>query len=90
MCNSRIGARLTAFVLVSALLLGGSAARGCPAVAAGGDGPTVTYAYDGAGRLVEANYGAIHITYVYDDAGNLVARELTWDVYLPLVLRDVP
>ena len=38
---------------------------------------TVTYTYDDAGRLVQADYGEDKgITYTYDDAGNLLQREV--------------
>jgi len=50
----------------------------------------VTYAYDDAGRLVQAKYGDKRITYTYDAAGNLLSREIgiEAEVYLPLVLRQ--
>ena len=39
---------------------------------------TITYSYDAAGRLVQADYGeGKGITYGYDAAGNLVQREVT-------------
>ena len=39
---------------------------------------TVTYDYDDAGRLVEADYGdGTAIEYVYDDAGNLLEQKIT-------------
>lgn len=39
---------------------------------------TVTYSYDGAGRLTNALYsGGADITYTYDDAGNLLTRTVT-------------
>ena len=52
---------------------------------------TVTYAYDGAGRLVRADYGlGRHIAYGYDAAGNLVSRTTGTGerVYLPAVMRN--
>jgi YD repeat-containing protein len=56
------------------------------------DGPTtVSYAYDAAGRLVEARYGdRITISYTYDAAGNLLRRVVARGgvVYLPLILRQ--
>jgi YD repeat-containing protein len=38
---------------------------------------TITYTYDDAGRLTEANYGDKAIKYTYDAAGNLLKREVT-------------
>jgi hypothetical protein len=53
------------------------------------DGPTVTYTYDDAGRLVEADYGGVQIVYDYDNAGNLLTRKVEFEkLYLPLVLRN--
>ena len=37
---------------------------------------TVTYKYDHAGRLTEANYGTRAIQYTYDNAGNLIEQEV--------------
>ncbi len=37
---------------------------------------TITYSYDAAGRLIEANYGDKSIKYTYDSAGNIVKREV--------------
>jgi YD repeat-containing protein len=52
---------------------------------------TISYTYDGAGRLVQADYGAgWSVTYGYDDAGNLLRREVTGDshpAYLPVIMR---
>lgn len=51
---------------------------------------TVTYTYDAAGRLIEANYGSVAITYGYDNSGNLLQRTVTRtsrQLYLPLLLR---
>jgi YD repeat-containing protein len=52
---------------------------------------TITYTYDAAGRLVQADYGEGRgVTFGYDDAGNLLRREVTGDsypAYLPVVLR---
>lgn len=77
---------LVAALALSAIVLG--TATG--AVAA--DGPTtVTYTYDGAGRLVEVVYGdGTTLAYTYDAAGNLLARTVTrgFEIYLPLVVRD--
>jgi YD repeat-containing protein len=56
------------------------------------DGPTtVTYTYDGAGRLIKAAYSdGITISYAYDAAGNLLSRivEEGFEIYLPLVMRN--
>ena len=41
---------------------------------------TVTYDYDDAGRLVEADYGNGTIGYEYDDAGNLLEKANMLDV----------
>ncbi|NLI33417.1 MAG: RHS repeat protein [Deltaproteobacteria bacterium] len=38
---------------------------------------TITYSYDAAGRLTEANYGDKSIKYTYDSAGNIVKREVS-------------
>ena len=54
---------------------------------------TITYTYDGAGRLVKADYGdGNSINYTYDAAGNLLSRTIdrTFRIYLPLVLRNYP
>ena len=38
----------------------------------------VTYTYDGAGRLTQAEYSTgVIIKYTYDKAGNLLSREVT-------------
>ena len=38
---------------------------------------TINYTYDGAGRLVQVDYGnGKRITYTYDKAGNLLRREV--------------
>jgi hypothetical protein len=79
--------RIALVALVSVLLLTGTLPPLAPAAVVA-DGPTVTYTYDEAGRLVDADYGGVHIIYVYDDAGNLTARRVELDVYLPLVLRN--
>lgn len=52
---------------------------------------TVTFAYDNAGRLTQANYGQERtIAYTYDAAGNLIQRVVSqmYKVYLPVVLRN--
>ncbi len=88
MLEKRIQSKIVLAALVSTLLLTGALPLlNYPSVAA--DGPTVTYTYDDAGRLVEADYGGIHIVYTYNDAGNLLSRQIEFDkVYLPLVLRN--
>ena len=44
-------------------------------LAAAAEEETVTYTYDEAGRLIQADYGdGRSITYVYDNAGNLLER----------------
>jgi len=50
---------------------------------------TITYTYDGAGRLVKADYGEGHvIAYTYDAAGNLIRRGPGMvGVYLPFILK---
>lgn len=49
---------------------------------------TITYTYDDAGRLAQANYGGISIAYTYDAAGNLVGVSPGGRrVYLPLIMR---
>jgi YD repeat-containing protein len=51
---------------------------------------TITFAYDAAGRLTQADYGSKSITYTYDNAGNLLRRTVaaaSQGLYLPLVLR---
>lgn len=66
------------------------------AVSASGSAPnaqpaanrSVTYTYDGAGRLIAANYGDVRIVYTYDNAGNLLSRRVvTQSLYLPVVLK---
>jgi YD repeat-containing protein len=55
-----------------------------------GHSSTITYTYDGAGRLVRADYGEGRcIVYTYDAAGNLLRRQVVTkvDVYLPIVLK---
>ena len=48
---------------------------------------TVTYTYDDAGRLIQADYGGgAVLDYAYDAAGNLLGRG-RYNVYVPLVLR---
>jgi len=51
----------------------------------------ITYTYDDAGRLVQADYGAGQdIAYTYDAAGNLLQREVTgasYPIYLPVIMR---
>lgn len=54
---------------------------------------TVTYSYDGTGRLIEADYvGDAVVEYQYDPGGNLVVVQPGdgYNVYLPLVLRQAP
>ena len=76
--NILLGALLLAVALSSLSLT--------PVVA---DGPTVTYTYDDAGRLIEADYGGVQIVYDYDNAGNLLTRKVEFEnLYLPLVLRN--
>jgi len=52
---------------------------------------TISYTYDDAGRLIQADYGnGQGLAYDYDAAGNLLRREVTgggYALYLPLVLR---
>ena len=50
---------------------------------------TITYAYDAAGRLTQANYGGSSIAYTYDAAGNLVGVSPGGGRrrYLPLIMR---
>lgn len=49
---------------------------------------SVTYAYDDAGRLIQADYGGgAVLDYAYDAAGNLLGRG-EYNVYVPLVLRQ--
>ncbi|MEA3339390.1 MAG: RHS repeat domain-containing protein [Chloroflexota bacterium] len=90
MLKKQILSRIVLTALVSTLLLTGVLPLLNRPVAA--DGPTVTYSYDAAGRLVGADYGNIYITYTYDAAGNLLARkiEIEAEIYLPLVLRNYP
>lgn len=52
---------------------------------------TITFAYDVAGRLTQADYGLGRtIAYTYDQAGNLLQRveRRILGVYLPVVLRN--
>jgi hypothetical protein len=88
MRKKRILSKTVLAALLSALLVSGALPLlNYPSVAA--DGPTVTYTYDDAGRLAEADYGGVHITYTYDDAGNLLSRQIEFaKIYLPLVLRN--
>jgi YD repeat-containing protein len=54
-------------------------------------GVAITYTYDAAGRLIQADYGSKRIIYTYDSAGNLTRREVTTGrapLYLPLVLKQ--
>ncbi len=54
---------------------------------------SISYSYDDAGRLVQANYGSgVGLNYDYDAAGNLVGVSPggEYNVYLPLVLRSRP
>lgn len=48
-----------------------------PATASHVAADTVRYAYDDAGRLIEADFGDKEITYTYDKAGNLLDRNVT-------------
>ena len=51
---------------------------------------SINYAYDGAGRLVRADYGdGKAIVYTYDAAGNLLQRMVVARVplYLPIMLK---
>ena len=51
---------------------------------------TITFSYDSAGRLVQANYGSGKtIAYTYDKAGNLLSSAVTTvaRLYLPLMMR---
>ena len=81
---SRVGLAMVASVVVFVVVL-----WSLGALVVSADGPTVTYTYDGAGRLVEADYGGMHIVYTYDDAGNLLSRTVAFEpIYLPLVLRS--
>jgi hypothetical protein len=76
MRKKRILSKTVLAALLSALLVSGALPLlNYPSVAA--DGPTVTYTYDDAGRLVGADYGESQgITYTYDEAGNLLQREV--------------
>lgn len=52
---------------------------------------TITFAYDDAGRLTQANYGQVKaIAYTYDEAGNLIQHVVIqmYKAYLPVVLRN--
>jgi YD repeat-containing protein len=52
---------------------------------------SVTYLYDGAGRLAQVDYGRGHIIiFTYDAAGNLLRRQVMNDnpIYLPIFLGD--
>lgn len=49
---------------------------------------TVHYTYDGAGRLIAADYGDVRIVYTYDSAGNLLSRlVVAQSLYLPAILK---
>jgi YD repeat-containing protein len=52
---------------------------------------TVSYTYDAAGRLIQADYGeGASIAYTYDAAGNLVQHTTAggnYPGYLPMIMR---
>jgi len=50
---------------------------------------TISYTYDNAGRLTQANYGGKTIAYTYDNAGNLTQRQAVGGggLYLPMIMR---
>ena len=48
---------------------------------------TVTFAYDGAGRLQSATYSGRSQSFQYDVSGNLVASAVRTNLYLPAVAK---
>lgn len=52
---------------------------------------TITFTYDNAGRLTEANYGSgTRITFAYDNAGDLLTMQtLAADlrIFMPVILK---
>ena len=54
---------------------------------------TVSYSYDHAGRLTQADYGDGAIGYTYDNNGNLLERIVSGEaaeqsLFLPIISRD--
>ncbi len=86
---------LLLLVVSGGVPLRGSGAAGVPPApaapqpyAAPAQSRTITYQYDGAGRLTMANYGGDGLlVYSYDQAGNLVRITDHVAIYLPLVTR---
>ncbi|MEM7344345.1 MAG: hypothetical protein AAF485_08870 [Chloroflexota bacterium] len=53
---------------------------------------TITYSYDGTGRLIKVEYGSKAIDYNYDSSGNLIKSQVGqgagFDLYLPVLLKN--
>jgi YD repeat-containing protein len=72
------------------LLLSSLAASAAQPLALAPTPRTITYAYDGAGRLLRVDYGqGWAASYSYDAAGNLLQYRAgtTLHVYLPVLVR---